>query len=304
MNMAAKYTPPISDNSRRVQISYFRRLVNLVLRKDILTPLGIFMGIAVIFSAIYIAGGYDAFLTFISLSSFVIVFGGLFASLFVGFGASEVKNMFNVLHTSFRRKEVPIQEFIHTLVHLSRTSKMDGIIGGLEKERKRTSDPFIQKGLRLVIDGYEEDMIRKIMEMDILSMRKRHARGRQIITKAGELSPAWGMIGTIVGLVLMLQQLNNPDELGPAIAVALITTFYGVLLANLVFIPIANKLELLTEEEVFLKEVIIEALVSIRNDEGPAVLKDKLQMFMIESAEKSALFDELGGDKAYEQKQI
>lgn len=275
-----------------------------VLRKDILTPLGIFLGIAVIFLAIYMAGGYDAFLAFISLSSFVIVFGGLFASLFVGFGASEVKNMFKVLHTTFRRKEVPIQEFIHTLVHLARTSKMDGIIGGLEKERSRTPDPFIQKGLRLVIDGYEESMIRKIMEMDIFSMRKRHERGRQIITKAGELSPAWGMIGTIVGLVLMLQQLSEPDKLGPAIAVALITTFYGVLMANLVFMPIANKLELLTEEEAFLKEMIIEALVSIRNEEGPAILRDKLQMFMIESAEKPALFDEPGGDEGYEQKRI
>lgn len=172
------------------------------------------------------------------------------------------------------------------------------------KRREKTSDPFIQKGLRLVIDGYEEDMIRKVMEMDILAMRKRHARGRKIITKAGELSPAWGMIGTIVGLVLMLQQLNNPDELGPAIAVALITTFYGVLLANLVFIPIANKLELLTEEEVFLKEVIIEALVSIRNEEGPAILKDKLQMYLIESAEGTALLDKLEGDRTYEQKEV
>ena len=199
---------------------------------------------------------------------------------------------------------MPIQQFIHTLVRLARTSKMDGMIGGLEKEREKTSDPFIQKGLRLVIDGYEEDMIRKVIEMDILAMRKRHARGRKIITKAGELSPAWGMIGTIVGLVLMLQQLNNPDELGPAIAVALITTFYGVLLANLVFIPIANKLELLTEEEVFLKEVIIEALVSIRNEEGPAILKDKLQMYLIESAEGTALLDKLEGDRTYEQKEI
>lgn len=273
-------------------------------RKDILTPIGIILGFAVIFFAIYLAGGYDSFLVFISFSSFVIVFGGLFASLFVGFGVNEVGSMFQVLHTTFRRKEVPIQDFINTLVHLARTSRVDGMIKGLEREREKTADPFIQKGLRLVIDGYEEDMIRKIMEMDIRAMEKRHARGQQLITKAGELSPAWGMIGTIVGLVLMLQQLDNPGDLGPAIAVALITTFYGVLTANLVFIPIANKLVLLTEEEVFLKEVVIDALISIRNNEGPTILKDKLQMVLTESAQDPIIIDDNIGEGTHEQKQI
>lgn len=273
-----------------------------MLRRDILTPLGIVLGVAVIFLAIYFAGGYDGVLVFISLSSFAIVVGGLFASLFVGFGAEEIINMFKVLHTSFRRKEVPIQDFINTLVHLSRTSKTEGMIVGLENERQRTTDPFIQRGLRLVIDGYDEKMIRKVMNMDIEAMQKRHARGQQILMKAGELSPAWGMIGTIVGLVLMLQQLNNPAELGPAIAIALITTFYGVLLANLVFIPIANKLILLTEEEVFLKRVIIDALISIRNDEGPAILRDKLHMFLTESADEAAINEEQKGDLSHEER--
>lgn len=275
-----------------------------MLRKDILTPVGIILGFAVIFFAIYLAGGYDSFLVFISLSSFIIVFGGLFASLFVGFGAKEVGSMFKVLHTTFRRKEVPIQEFINNLVRLARTSRVDGMIKGLERERERTTDPFIQKGLRLVIDGYEEEMIRKIMDMDIRAMEKRHARGQQLITKAGELSPAWGMIGTIVGLVLMLQQLDNPGELGPAIAVALITTFYGVLTANLIFIPIANKLVLLTEEEVFLKEVVIDALISIRNNEGPTILKDKLQMFLTESTQELNMIDDYVGEGIDEEKQV
>ncbi|MFA8439431.1 MotA/TolQ/ExbB proton channel family protein [Pueribacillus sp. YX66] len=273
-------------------------------RKDILTPIGILLGVAVIFLAIYFAGGYDGVLVFISLSSFFIVVGGLFASLFVGFGANEIKNMFKVLHTTFRRKEIPIQDFINTLVHLSRTSRTDGIVVGLEKEMERTADPFIKRGLRLVIDGYDEDMIRKIMNMDIDAMRKRHARGQQMITKAGELSPAWGMVGTIIGLVLMLQQLNNPHELGPAIAIALITTFYGVLLANLVFNPIANKLQLLTEEEVFLKEVIIDALISISNEEGPAMLRDKLHLFLTESVYDSIVAEGTIGDDPHEERQV
>lgn len=252
-------------------------------RKDIFTPLGIILGIGIIFLAIYFAGGIDGVLAFISLSSFIIVVGGLTASLFIGFGVKEFLNTFKVLHTTFRRKEIPVQEFINTLVHLSRTSRTDGIVVGLENEMQKTKDPFIKRGLRLVIDGYDEDMIRKIMTMDIDAMRQRHLRGQQLIARAGELSPAWGMVGTIIGLVLMFSQLNSPHELGPAIAIALITTFYGVILANLVFNPIATQLELLTEEEVFLKEVIIDALISIRNQEGPAMLRDKLHLYLTES---------------------
>lgn len=272
-------------------------------RKDVFTPVGILLGIAVIFLAIYFAGGYDGVLVFISLSSLIIVVGGLCASLFVGFGVNEMKNMFIVLHTAFRRKEVPVQDFINKLVHLSRTSRTDGIVIGLENEMQRTTDPFIKRGLRLVIDGYDEEMIQKVMNMDIDAMQKRHDRSQQIISKAGELSPAWGMVGTIIGLVLMLQQLNNPHELGPAIAIALITTFYGVLLANLVFNPIANKLILLTEEEIFLKEVIIEALVSISNEEGPTMLKDKLHMFLTESVYDS-IVEETIGDDLHEEGQV
>lgn len=273
-------------------------------RKDVFTPVGIFLGVAVIFLAIYFAGGFDGVLGFISLSSFIIVVGGLFASLFVGFGANEMKSMFTVLHTTFRRKDIPVQEFISTLVHLSRTSRTEGIVIGLENEMKQATDPFLKRGLRLVIDGYDEETIRKMMMMDIEAMRKRHARGQQIMTKAGELSPAWGMVGTIIGLVLMLQQLNNPHELGPAIAIALITTFYGVLLANLVFNPIANKLELLTEEEVFLKEVIIDALISIRNEEGPALLRDKLHMLLTESVYDSLAAEGTIGDDLHEESKV
>lgn len=273
-------------------------------RKDVFTPVGIFLGIAVIFLAIYFAGGFDGVLVFISLSSFIIVVGGLFASLFVGSGAKEIKNMFIVLHTTFRRKDIPVQEFINTLVRLSRTSRTEGIVLGLENEMQRATDPFIKRGLRLVIDSYDEETIRKIMTMDIEAMRKRHARGQQILSKAGELSPAWGMVGTIIGLVLMLQQLNNPHELGPAIAIALITTFYGVLLANLVFNPIANKLQLLTEEEVFLKEVIIDALISISNEEGPSMLRDKLHMFLTESVYDSIVAEGSIGDDLHEERKV
>lgn len=271
-------------------------------RKDIMTPIGILAGFVVIFVAIYFAGGYDGVLVFFSLSSLAIVSGGLFSSLFVSFGAKGVKNMFTVLRSTFQREEVEIPAFINTLVHLSRSSKTAGMIVGLEQEMERVEDPFIKKGLRLVIDGYDEGTIRKIMEIDIAALEKRHSRGQEMMIKAGDLSPAWGMVGTIIGLVLMLQQLNNPDELGPAIAIALITTFYGALLANLVFIPLANKLSHLTEDEVFFKEVIVDALISISNDESTAVLRDKLHMFLTESAQEPNGVGQPIGDDMNEKK--
>ncbi|GAB7386697.1 flagellar motor protein MotP [Bacillaceae bacterium] len=249
-------------------------------RNDLLTPLGIFLGISIIFGAIYVAAGYEGLLGFLNLPSFITVAGGLIASIFVGFGPREVKNTFAVLHTAFRRKEVDITEFIEYFVRLSRQSKTEGMIAGLDKELDRIKDPFVKKGLSLVIDGYDPELIRQIMQMEIDALQNRHFKGQTLIRRAGELSPGWGMIGTIVGLVLMLQRLNDPSSIGPAIALALITTFYGILLANLVFNPIANKLVLLSEEEVFLKRVIVEALISIRKEEGPAVLRQKLHMFL------------------------
>ncbi|EGL83910.1 MotA/TolQ/ExbB proton channel [Caldalkalibacillus thermarum TA2.A1] len=249
-------------------------------QQDWLTPLGILLGFGIIILAIYFAGGIEGLSGFVSLSSFVTVVGGLTASLFVGFGGQEVKNMFSVLHKTFRKKNVDFQELMDFWVLLARKARQKGVVTGLEQELEQVKDPFVRKGLGLVIDGHDPQIIRQILAMDIAALQKRHARGHQLISKAAELSPGWGMVGTIVGLVLMLQQIENPQAIGPAIALALITTLYGVLLANLVFNPIANKLMLLTEEEVFIKEIIVEALISIRNDEGPVVLREKLQMFL------------------------
>lgn len=251
-----------------------------MLRRDILTPLGIIFGFAVIFISIYLVAGYDGLLGFVSISSLFIVLGGLSASILVAFGAREIKNMFIVIHTTYRRKELDLEELIQMLVELSKTSRTEGSIRGLEKRSIHLKDPFIKKGIQLIVDGYSSEMIRQVMGMDITALKMRHDRGQQIMRKSAELSPAWGMIGTIIGLVIMLREINNPEAIGPAVAVALITTFYGILLANLVFNPIAHKLEWSSEEEILLKEVVVEALVSIRNNEGPSLLRNKLHMYL------------------------
>jgi chemotaxis protein MotA len=257
-------------------------------RTDVLTPIGILAGFAVIFTAIYLAGGYDGLMGFVSLSSFFIVVGGLIASLFVSFGFREIRNMLSVVYATYRRREVNLQELINLFADIARSSREDGVVS-IEKYLSTLTDPFMKKGIAMIVDGYSSQMIRQVMAMDITALQMRHARGQRVLAKAGELSPAWGMVGTIIGLVLMLRQIDNPDAIGPAVAVALITTFYGLLLANLVFNPIVTKLGYASEEEVLLKEVIIEALVSINEEEGPGVLRNKLQMFLANEMHRSPL---------------
>ena len=141
-------------------------------------------------------------------------------------------------------------------------------------------EEFIKKGILLAVDGIEPEVINEIMNAEIAAMEERHYRGRVIIEKAGEYAPAWGMIGTLIGLVLMLKNLEDPSSLGPNMAVALITTFYGVVLANLVFLPMASKLQNRTEEEVFIKQIIIEGIIGVQSGQNPRILEEKLNAFL------------------------
>jgi len=150
----------------------------------------------------------------------------------------------------------------------------------LENELENVDDSFIKKGILLAVDGIEPEVINDIMNAEITAMEERHYRGRTIIEKCGEYAPAWGMIGTLVGLVLMLNTLDDPTTLGPSMAVALLTTLYGTVLANLVFIPMASKLENKTEEEVFIKQIIIEGVIGVQSGQNPRILEEKLSAFL------------------------
>lgn len=141
-------------------------------------------------------------------------------------------------------------------------------------------DPFIRKGLLLVVDGVEPEVINDILEAEIMAMEERHAKSRSLFEKAAEYAPSWGMIGTLIGLVLMLNQLSDPSTLGPSMAVALLTTLYGTVLANLVFTPMANKLEGKTEEEAFYKQIIIEGIIGVQSGQNPRILEEKLNAFL------------------------
>lgn len=251
-------------------------------RQDLLTPFGIILGFLLIYLSIYFVGGGDALTSFLSVSSIIIVLGGVICSLLVGFGSKEIGKAFSVVSQVFRRPELDLQELVDTLIELSRKSRKSSDRGllSLEDEAKHISDAFIRKGINLVLSGIPSDLVKSIMETEIDAMRRRHEQGYRVFYRAGEIAPAWGMVGTIIGLIIMLQNIQNPSEIGPSIAVALVTTFYGVLLSHLVFSPIANKLYRLSEDEIFKREIIIKALLKIQENQSTMVLKEQLDSIL------------------------
>lgn len=254
-------------------------------QRDILTPLGIIFGLGMISFGIISSAGLFGFLSFVDVPSFIIVLGGVIAGILINFNVNQVKLMGKVIKESFMKNHYDLPELISLFEHLSERARREGLLS-LENELDEVEDPFIKKGILLAIDGIEPEVIQDIMSAEIVAMEDRHIKGRNILEKAGEYAPAWGMVGTLIGLVLMLNDLNDPTTLGPQMAVALITTFYGVVLANLVFLPMAGKLASKTDEEVFMKQIIIEGVIGVQSGQNPRILKEKLSAFLSDDMRK------------------
>lgn len=254
-------------------------------KRDILTPIGITLGFVMIMLAIMSNAGRSGVASFLDVASIFIVIGGLIASLLINFKLEQIKLARRVISESFYKTDQRLPELIDLFIHLSERARREGLLA-LENELEEVEDPFIRKGILLAVDGIEPEVINDIMHAEINAMEERHYQGRSIIEKAGEYAPAWGMIGTLVGLVLMLGSLQDPATLGPNMAVALITTLYGTVLANLVFIPMASKLEYKTEEEIFIKQIIIEGVIGVQSGQNPRILEEKLSAFLSEDDSK------------------
>ena len=165
-------------------------------------------------------------------------------------------------------------------------------------EKYKTEDPFLKKGLGLVADGTKGDALKQILELERDFMEERHGDSQAILSKMGELAPAWGMVGTLIGLVIMLLKLDDPSTIGPSMAVALLTTFYGALWANFILIPAATKLELRTRNELVKFNLIIETMLSISELENPRLLQERLLGFLPPKERKTAIGGGDGKDAA------
>jgi len=243
---------------------------------DVATIIGIFAAFGLVFAAISSGGGLSWFLDWPSV---LIVFGGTFGAVLINYPLSDVMRVLKVAKNAFLKKEQKVGEVIEQLVELSRYSRRHGILS-LQNLIEKIEDPFLVKAITLAIDGLEPQDVATILETELDFIEERHRLGAEIFTTMGNFAPAMGMTGTLIGLVQMLMRMNDPSTIGPSMSVALVTTFYGVILANLVFLPIAGKLKRLSSVELMVKQLIIKGVISIQEGDNPRILEQKLHSFL------------------------
>lgn len=216
---------------------------------------------------------------FINWSGLLIVLGGSTGALLVSFPVEQIKQVAKVTQQALFEKTQDIGALAEKFAGLAQRARREGLLA-LEDDIEDMDDPFMRNGLQMVIDGFEPESIRDIMETDIRNLGKRHMMGQSVFRTWGAIAPAFGMIGTLIGLVQMLTALDDPDAIGPGMAVALLTTFYGTLLANLVLNPIAGKLEIRSEAELKYREAILESLLALQAGVNPRILQEKLKAYL------------------------
>ncbi len=243
---------------------------------DIATVIGLISGIGLLIVAILMGGSA---LIFWDTASMVLVVGGTLASTLINYPLHDVLSVFGTLRNAFFHKSTPPDKLIEKLVAFATVARREGILA-LESQAEDTEDPFLKKSVQLAIDGAAPELIKDILTTELAFMESRHQQGQAILNTMGSMAPAFGMIGTLIGLVQMFMSLNDPSQIGGGMAVAILTTLYGAMLANILFLPCAGKLKVRTSGEVLAKEIIIEGILSIQSGDNPRVVEQKLKSFV------------------------
>jgi len=239
--------------------------------------------------AFILEGGSPAMLA--AGSAAMIVFGGTIGSVGLGTSPNKLKNIPAMLKLIFTAKDKDLVQIVSYFKQLSFTTRKNGLLS-IESELTDELDPFIKKGLQLVVDGVDPQMVRSILEFELESTYDRHKENGAIFEAAGGFAPTMGVIGTVMGLVQVLSNLSDPSVLGEKIAVAFIATLYGVGSANLIFLPLASRLKDLNNDEIKEKGLIIEGILLIQEGANPNILAEKLKGFL--DKKQSKKFDEIG----------
>lgn len=243
---------------------------------DLATIVGILAGFFLIVFTIISGGDVGIFIHFPSM---MIVFGGALAATLISFQLKEVLGVISVVKKAFFSEQVNSVALVENMVELSKKARREGLLA-IDKEVSTLEDAYMRIGMEMVVDGTEPDVIRTVMETELSYLMERHKKGQQIFNALGMYAPAFGMIGTLMGLISMLTKLEDPSQIGAGMAVALITTFYGALMANLIFLPISGKLKNNSDQEVVVKEMILEGVLSIQLGEHPNTIQRKLLNFL------------------------
>ena len=241
--------------------------------------IGILSGAALLFIAIFEQGGAGVFL---NVHALMIVFGGITAALIISYPLPTVVRVFGVLLQIFRREIESPGWVIRLMTKLSQKARKTSLLS-LEEELKLIKDKTLREGIQMVVDGHPPEMIREILEIEMAAMRTRHQDGERIFRTASRLAPAFGLVGTLIGLIAMLRGLSGAgaaDSVGPGMAVAMVATFYGAMSSNLLFQPIAEKLRARSEAELLRNRMILAGILMIQSGMHPRLIELKLNAYL------------------------
>jgi len=244
---------------------------------DIATIVGIILGLIVIIGAI-LSGGTGAGI-FYNLPSLAITIGGMLCATLIHFSLPQFLGIFSIVKKTIVTQIPPPSELIQNMVNYAAINRRDGALA-LEQEIRNVNDVFFVKGLQMLVDGQDSESIRDLMSLEIQYLQDRHSNGKKILEFMGAAAPAFGMIGTLIGLVQMLANLDDPSSIGVGMATALLTTFYGAFAANLIFIPLAGKLGIYSKAETTAMEMIVEGVCAIAQGDNPTSVREKLHAFV------------------------
>ncbi len=255
---------------------------------DIATPLGIGLGLIFVIVSMVMDGGNPA--TLIAPSAILLVIGGTVAVSLAGIRFKEVSRVIGALKAAILAKPVTADETVVSLVRFAEMARREGVLA-LEAASKGIKDPFMKSGVQLVVDGVDGEKIQEILEADIDAMRARHRQGAKFFRDMAGFSPTLGILGTVMGLIHVLANLSSPNTLGPAISAAFTATLWGVMTANVIWLPISNKLTNLAEHEHLAKRLVVDGILAIQGGASPRLLEQQLLTYLSPG-------DRSGGGKA------
>lgn len=233
----------------------------------------------IIFGIVSGDDGVAAIFNFLHLQSAIITFGGAFCCILASNSMSDFVGGLKSIKLVFKVPSIETPQIINKIIELSNVARKEGLLS-LEEAAADLDDPFLKKGILLIVDGTDPELVRGILETELTSVEGRHKAKISFWQDVASMGPAWGMIGTLIGLINMLQNMSDPTSVGPNMSVALITTLYGSMLANWIATPVSTKLKSNNDAESMVKEIMIEGLLSIQAGENPRVIEEKLKSFL------------------------
>jgi len=255
------------------------------------TLIGIGAGLGLVIVSMLMGGGVMAF---ISIPSLLIVLGGTIAATLVNFPMGDVITVMKVTKKAIKEEIMPSSKYIDQIVDISKKARTNGLLA-IEEDLNNVDEDFMRVTLQHVVNGTEDEDLSKIMDAELALMTRRHKIGQKMYSAMGTYAPAFGMIGTLMGLIQMLQNLEDPAAVGPGMALAMVTTFYGAILANLFFLPMAGKLKQRSEQEIQFKEMLLMGILAIQAEESPRVIQNKLVTYLTPAERKTMASAEEAG---------